>query len=188
MLPGRIRTIVTAVIALLAASGLAASADTSPAPYAGQDRRAIKALSETDVSDLLAGRGWGLAKPAELNGYPGPAHLLELRDKISLTEEQHRAVETLFHDMQARAKRTGALYVDAERRLEAAFSDRTVDADSLASLVREAERLRAELRLVHLETHLKTLPLLTRHQVAAYARLRGYGEATHDGGHGGHKH
>ena len=38
----------------------------------------IKSLSQDDQSALLAGRGMGLARPAELNGYPGPAHVLEL--------------------------------------------------------------------------------------------------------------
>jgi len=43
-------------------------------PYAGQEKRQISSLSQQDVDDLLGGKGWGLAKPAELNGYPGPAH------------------------------------------------------------------------------------------------------------------
>jgi hypothetical protein len=45
-------------------------------PYAGMQTRPIKALSEQQVADLQAGRGMGLALAAELNGYPGPAHVL----------------------------------------------------------------------------------------------------------------
>ena len=73
----------------LLVSGLPAVADEgahgrhgAPAlasPYAGQESRRIKSLSEQDIAELRAGRGWGLAKAAELNGMPGPAHLLELR-------------------------------------------------------------------------------------------------------------
>src|SRR5207244_4142384 len=55
-------------------------ASTSVSPYAGQQRRSVKALSEQQLSDLQAGRGMGLALPAELNGYPGPSHVLELAD------------------------------------------------------------------------------------------------------------
>ena len=46
-------------------------------PYAGMQTRAIKALSDQQIADLRAGRGMGMALPAELNGYPGPAHVLE---------------------------------------------------------------------------------------------------------------
>jgi hypothetical protein len=42
--------------------------------YAGQQTRAIKALSSQEEQDLRLGRGMGLAKAAELNGYPGPMH------------------------------------------------------------------------------------------------------------------
>ena len=49
-------------------------------PYAGMQARPIKALSEQQVADLAAGRGMGLALAAELNGYPGPSHVLELAD------------------------------------------------------------------------------------------------------------
>ena len=41
-------------------------------PYAGQQTRAIKALSDDDIAALRAGEGMGMAKAAELNGYPGP--------------------------------------------------------------------------------------------------------------------
>jgi hypothetical protein len=43
-------------------------------PYAGEQGRAIKALSQKEVSDLLDGAGMGYAKAAELNRYPGPMH------------------------------------------------------------------------------------------------------------------
>jgi hypothetical protein len=48
------------------------TAAQAPSPYAGQEQRPIKALSETEMRDLAEGRGMGLAKAAELNSYPGP--------------------------------------------------------------------------------------------------------------------
>ena len=45
---------------------------TPPSPYAGQESRAIKALSDSEIDDLANGRGMGLAKAGELNGYPSP--------------------------------------------------------------------------------------------------------------------
>lgn len=52
------------------------------APYAGIARRSVKALSDREISDLRTGRGMGLALAAELNGYPGPAHVLELAERV----------------------------------------------------------------------------------------------------------
>lgn len=47
--------------------------------YAGTQARPVKALSDQQLADLRAGRGMGMALPGELNGYPGPVHVLELR-------------------------------------------------------------------------------------------------------------
>jgi hypothetical protein len=42
-----------------------AAPEEGAAPYAGMDTREIRTLSEDDVSQLLAGAGWGLALAAE---------------------------------------------------------------------------------------------------------------------------
>jgi hypothetical protein len=57
-------------------------------PYAGLEVRRIKSLSEDDLAELRKGGGWGLALPAELNGMPGPSHLLALKDEIGLSAGQ----------------------------------------------------------------------------------------------------
>lgn len=174
-----------AAAALVSLCGGAATAQDLP--YAGQQQRAIAALSETDVAELLAGRGWGLAKPAELNGWPGPAHVLELADDLSLDPEQRAAVQAVFDAMQAQAQRIGAAYVASEAALDTAFAGDVLSAEELGQRVAEAEALRAELRAVHLAAHLETRPLLSRHQVVTYNRLRGYdAEDGHGGQHGGH--
>ena len=46
----------------------------------------------TRIAELEAGSGWGLALPAELNGRPGPAHLLELKEALGLSPEQVAAI------------------------------------------------------------------------------------------------
>ena len=52
-------------------------ADTPSRPYAGQQVRTIKALSDDDIAALRKGEGMGMARAAELNGYPGPKHVLD---------------------------------------------------------------------------------------------------------------
>ena len=60
--------------------------------YAGQEGRLIKSLSTEDIAELERGAGWGLAKAAELNGVPGPKHLLELKTELGLTQMQTQAI------------------------------------------------------------------------------------------------
>jgi hypothetical protein len=55
----------------------ASSAEVSP--NSGQESQEIKALSESEIADLLAGKGMGWCQAAELNGYPGPKHVLSWR-------------------------------------------------------------------------------------------------------------
>src|SRR5215469_16531382 len=77
-------------------------------PYAGQETRSIKSLSTEDVAALLKGEGMGMAKAAELNGYPGPVHVLALANELKLTESQRQQVQTIFDRMSAAAKPLGA--------------------------------------------------------------------------------
>src|SRR5262245_58595568 len=107
----------------------------SQSPYAGQESREIKALSPKEVSDLLAGKGMGLALAAELNGYPGPAHVLELAAQLQLTPEQKLRTEALFKRMQAGAMSVGRQLVDEERALDQQFASKSVTPTSLQSSV-----------------------------------------------------
>lgn len=157
-------------------------------PYVGEERRAIKALSEEDVEALLAGSGHGYAKAAELNSYPGPAHTLELADALGLSDEQVARIEDVRARMTDDATRLGGMMVDAEVDLDRLFASGEADAERVSALTREIALLEGELRAVHLNAHLETRALLTRHQIVRYDELRGYGA---EGGgaphaHGGH--
>lgn len=154
-------------------------------PYAGQETQEISTLSAEDISALEAGQGWEFAKPAELNGWPGPRHVLDLAEELDLTPAQTETIAGQFAVMQAEARRLGPDYLAAERALDAAFRSREIEAARLVVLTDEAGRLEVALRRVHLNAHLATPAVLTTEQVGAYGRLRGYaGAAT--GGHGQH--
>lgn len=156
----------------------------SKSPYAGQETRAIKSLSAEDLAELRRGGGWGLAKAAELNGMPGPAHVLELKDEIGLSAEQTAAVKALFAEMQAAAIEAGERLIAFEDDLETGFREHTITQEALRKKLAQISDTRGALRFIHLNTHLKTLPLLTQHQVAMYNRLRSYDSDAV--GHGGH--
>lgn len=154
-------------------------------PYAGQDTRQISSLSAKDIAELEKGAGWGLAKPAELNGYPGPAHVLEFEDSLALTNQQKQVIEASFASMNARARELGVALIEAEEALDNVFVAQAVTPALLKERLSVTEEIRAALRNVHLAAHLEITPLLTEEQRTQYAALRGYGEG-HDGQHGGH--
>jgi hypothetical protein len=85
-------------------------------PYAGMQTRPIKALSDQQIADLRAGRGMGLALAAELNGYPGPSHVLELADRLELSTDQRAGVQRLFDSMKAEAVPLGSKLLEQEDR------------------------------------------------------------------------
>ena len=143
-------------------------------PYAGQEFRRIKSLSVERVADLLAGRGAGYAKAAELNGVPGPAHVLEMKDAISLTADQERRVRALHGHMKNEAKLLGAQLVALETELNEGFASAQVTPEILRSLLDRNARVESDLRFVHLVAHLETPKILTSDQIQAYNRLRGY--------------
>lgn len=144
------------------------------APYAGQQTRAITSLSADDVAALRAGNGWGFAKPAELNGYPGPLHVLELRDSLGLDAGQRTKIEAIYATMKASAQNLGRDYLAAEQALDAAFAEGNATPEAVEALTQAAARLRAKLQSVHLRAHLQTTPLLSPAQRHRYAVLRGY--------------
>lgn len=151
--------------------------------YAGQEKREIKTFSKTEIEDILTGEGMGFAKPAELNGYPGPAHVLELSAQLRLSEKQLADTRRIHARMEADARAAGALLVAAERELDDLFSNRTVTPERLTTALEKAASAQARVREAHLTAHIAQTRLLSEAQIAQYKRLRGYG-----GEHGAHRH
>lgn len=142
--------------------------------YSTFANRPIKALSAEQTSDLQAGRGMALALAAELNGYPGPLHTLELADALELTQEQRDATDTLYKNMQEQAQALGVRVIEAEQRLDALFREGEARSDTLAQATAVAAKAWGRLRDAHLQTHLQMLDILSPEQVQKYRQLRGY--------------
>lgn len=170
------KLLVLAVLLLLPGWALAQDGGHGPlSPYSGQETRAIKSLSEADITELRRGGGWGLAKAAELNGVPGPAHLLEIKDDIPLSADQVTAIQAIFQKMRKEAIEEGERLIAGERALDEAFRARNVTEDSLRRMLADIERSRSALRYIHLSAHLDTIAIVAEQQVARYNTLRGYG-------------
>lgn len=153
---------------------------SEPSPYAGERSRPVKSLSDRELEGLRAGAGLGFAKPAELNSFPGPKHVLELAEALELSAEQREATERSYEKMHAAAVRLGERLIEQERALEALFADRSAEPEPLRRAVHAAGLTRAELRLAHLAAHLETAAVLTAHQIQRYDVLRGYREPPED--------
>lgn len=145
--------------------------------YAGQEKREIKALSSEDIQGYLTGQGMGFAKAAEFNHYPGPRHMLDMADKLGLSEEQKAKTNIVFSDMKTKAVSLGKLIIDKERNLNNLFANQQADQTELKTLVLEIAKLQGELRLAHLNAHLEIKRLLSEEQIQKYDELRGYGGA-----------
>ncbi len=142
--------------------------------YVGQEQREIKSLSKEDVAQLEAGKGWGLAKAAELNGVPGPLHILEMSSEINLSETQLEQIQSIFDEMQELAIQVGERYVSKEKELNTAFANGEINPEKLKELTSEIGSIRGELTFVHLQAHLKSADVLSGEQIKKYNMLRGY--------------
>jgi Spy/CpxP family protein refolding chaperone len=118
------------------------------------------------------GRGFGMAFAADQNGYPGPMHVLELKDRLALSAEQEARVRALMHAMFAESRPKSARLLDAEKRLRALFAGGGADEAAVRAATAEVERARTDVRLVHLRAHLKTRDVLTEAQRRAYHEAR----------------
>ena len=169
-----------AAVAMIALGGFAAAQHPhgqhqhGSTPYTGMQQRAVKALSEQQIADLRAGRGMGLALAAELNGYPGPLHVLELADQLALSGELRGRMRELFDAMKTEAVPMGETLIAQEAALDGAFANRSISAELLATLTAQIGETQARLRAIHLKYHLITVDLLSPDQRHRYAELRGY--------------
>jgi len=118
-----------------------------------------------------------MALAADRSGYPGPKHVLELKDQLKLTPEQAVGMEKLFAEMKQKALERGREVLNAEERLAQMFAEGRSE-DELREETYRIASLRAELRWVHLRTHLAARKLLTPHQVHTYTQLR-HGSGPH---------
>ena len=144
------------------------------APYAEMKDRTIKALSNQQIADLKAGKGMAMALPAELNGYPGPLHVLEFADALNLTAEQRQRTSDLYRNMKEEAVPLGEQLIESEAALDQLFASRAITPTSLNSATGDIAHIQGQLRQTHLKYHLAMIELLSPQQIQRYQELRGY--------------
>ena len=154
--------------------------DATPSAYGDLLDTEIRGMDAEAIEGYRSGLGLGMALPAELNGYPGPRHVLELAEELELTADQQEQIQALFDTMATDAVPLGEQILFGEAELEQAFRDGVIDDATLQSKLDDLGDLYAQLRFVHLRTHVATEAILTSHQVMMYDQLRGYSEGHSD--------
>lgn len=144
---------------------------------AGHQGRGHEAMQAREFRNLQQGRGMRMGRVADVNGYPGPMHVLEHAEALELSQGQLERSQEIRNRVKTRAPELGGQIVDAEKRLEAMFADGTVNPARMDSLLLEIAELRAHLRSLHLTAHLDQAAVLTEEQITKYKELRAADQA-----------
>jgi Spy/CpxP family protein refolding chaperone len=168
--------VVALVAAIVLTTGLRSADAQHGLPPAGPDSPPPHMLAQMCATafekNIGEGRGFGMAFVADQQGYPGPLHVLELKDRLKLTPEQETRAQALLAAMFAESRPKGERLLEAERKLGSLFSEGRADEASIRSAVAEVERARSDVRLGHLMFHLKTRDVLTDEQRRLYHEAR----------------
>ena len=155
-------------------------------PLAAQHEQHMKSAAATQMPQAMAqhhafleaerqaierGEGFGMAMAADMNGYPGPKHVLDMKKELKLTPTQEAAMQKLMADMKEKALAKGKDVLLAEKRLDEMFAQGKSE-DELREETYRVASLRAELRWVHLATHLAAKKILTAKQIEAYQQVQ----------------
>jgi Spy/CpxP family protein refolding chaperone len=155
---------------------------SDPAPsssYPALQDNEVRGLTDEEIAGLRSGSGMGYALPAELNGYPGPKHVLEFAAELGLNASQREETTALRADMLEAATSTGEALIHAYAALDQDFRSQSIDEETLRAHTTTIGRLEGELRAIHMEAHLAMMTILTHDQVLRYSELRGYEAAAH---------
>ena len=134
----------------------------------------IRGLDQKTIEGFLTGKGLGQALPAELNGYPGPRHVIDMAEELELTDEQLATIQALFDHMVSNVVPFGEQYLEEYANLESAFRKGTISKEYLQSQLEKISAIEVQLRYSHLSTHLATIDILNEKQVMQYNMMRGY--------------
>ena len=158
----------------LTATWALAQHDHTASPYAHTQSAEFATLTPDEVRELRNGEGMGLARPAELNSFPGPRHLLDLKADLDLTQTQIARIEAIHAKMKTRAIAKGKAILQAEQHLGNLFAAGRPTAAETNRMTEHLGIMRGQLQAIHLLAHIESTRELTAEQIEHYDRLRGY--------------
>ena len=184
------KLIPTSALAVLLIAGLAPGTTSAAAQEqagGGHHGSRHSDRQQRESQALRQGRGMGMARAAETNGYPGPMHVLALAEELELSDEQVARSNEIRNRVRDRAPAMGQQIIEAEQRLEAMFAEDRVAPAEMEALLMEIAGLRARLRGLHLNAHLEQAEVLSEEQIEQYMELRHSGEEQGERGRGERK-
>ena len=115
-----------------------------PQPRAGSPpaHRLPEMCATAFDKNVASGRGFGIAFVADQNGYPGPLHALELKDRLKTTAEPEAKVQTMLTAMFAESRPKSARLLEAEAKVRQLSSTGQVDETAMRAAVAEVEKAR----------------------------------------------
>ena len=159
---------------VLTATWALAQHDHRMSPYAHTQSAEFATLTPDEVRELRNGDGMGLARAAELNSFPGPRHLLDLKAALDLTWEQIARIEAIHAKMKTSAIAKGEAILQAESHLANLFATGRPTAAETTRMTEHLGIMRGQLQAIHLLAHIESTRELTAKQIERYDRLRGY--------------
>ena len=157
-------------------------------PYVGFETREVKTLSTERQEGLKRGAGLSYALAAEINGYPGPQHVLDIADQLGLDAEQRERARKIFDKMRREAVAAGEALIAAEAHIDRMFALHQATPDRIDAQTAVAAGQEARLRAIHLKAHLEMMEILLPEQIESYSRLRGYRATEEPDGKQKHQH
>ena len=161
------------LFAVASTSALAQHTHTT-SPYANTQSGEVSTLTPEEVRELRNGEGMGLARPAELNQFPGPKHLLELVADLDLGQAQLARIKGIRKKMKMRAIAKGEEILETETHLANLFASGHPSVDEMNRITEHLGVMRGKLQAIHLLAHIESARELTADQIESYDRLRGY--------------
>ncbi|WP_051189545.1 hypothetical protein [Daejeonella oryzae] len=138
------------------------------------EKSPIKSLSLSEYNAYKHGKGMGLAKPAELNSYPGPMHVLDLEKELKLSALQKTHLTAAIEAMKFKALEMAGFILAEEKKINELFASGKANEGSIIYYTNKIGLYQAELRNAHLQAHLKARRILSPDQIKKYNRIRGY--------------
>jgi Spy/CpxP family protein refolding chaperone len=161
------------LVLIAALPGAEAQHSTPPVAAGGVPAHQLaEACTTAFDKNIATGRGFGMAFVADRNGYPGPLHVLELKDQLKLTAEQEAKIRAMLTAMFAESRPKSERLLAAEDNLRRLFASDQASETSVRAAMADVERARTEVRLVHLMFHLKSRGVLTDEQRRLYHEAR----------------
>lgn len=113
-----------------------------------------------------------ISKVADQSGYPSPAQVLELKERLKLTAEQETKVRSILTAASTESVQQNARLQEAEENLRGVLARPRPDESAVRAATMDAERARSEACLAQLMARLKTRDLLTDEQLRIYREAR----------------